>query len=526
MAIFSRFIPDSLSSAPVRSRLRERLAEAGGLGLWGLALCLAIALWSYDPRDPSANTSSAQPPANLMGRPGAYMADLMLQDFGIVGVVAILCLLAWGWRLVRHHGLASALLRFIALLCGLPVIAADIAALPLLVPGIPAWLWPTGAGLGGAVGLSVAHLSIQAATGFIGRGGPLIVWVLGLVLGGLLLLLAFALSLSEWKGIGRAIRFVLRQPVVVVRWLRHLAGQARDTTLPPAESGYSPRPPAPDHSSPLSAALASALEPRAPMGGEAEPSVAPVADADTVPAHTSTPGTAMMPVTEAPASKPVPPPAVKSMPAMAKPPEEAPRPALGGRPAKVSLQTSWMHPPGMDEEITQPLLGGNPLPSDRLPWHEDPTPAGSDPIALPAREDLPAAVTEPARPTLLSRFFSGGRATPEPEPTSVAEGYAPPPTAMAEEAEYIPSPQPQWQFPPLSLLRPPPENAATKPTDELLQANAAHLVTVLSEYGVQGEIVAYHAGPVVTLYELQPAPASAPRAWSALRMTWRAPCPC
>ncbi|RFD18783.1 DNA translocase FtsK [Komagataeibacter melaceti] len=508
MAIFSRFIPDSLSSAPERSRLRERLAEAGGLGLWILALCLAIAMWSYDPRDPSANTSSAQPPANLMGRPGAYMADIMLQDFGIVGVIAILCLLAWGWRLIRHHGLASALLRVIALLCGLPVIGADIAALPLLVPRFPALLWPTGAGLGGAVGLSVAHMSIQAATGFIGRGGPLIVWLLGLVLGGLLLLLAFALSISEWKGIGRGIKFVLRQPVAVALWLRRLARQTADASASPDETVHPLRRQAPDFPSPLSAALASGPEAPFTTGRAGEPPVVPPVDA--APVHAPVPGTAMMPVVEPAVAKPAPPPAAKSVPVMAK--EEAPRPALGmrsndaGRPAPVSLHTSWMHPPGMDEEITQPLLGGNALPSDRLPWHEEPAGDAVEPPHIGAHDELPSAVTEPARPTLLSRFFSGSRSTPEPEVSTVMDGYAPPPTAAAEDTAYSPSPQPQWQFPSLSLLTPPPADAATKPTDELLQANAAHLVTVLSEYGVQGEIVAYHAGPVVTLYELQPAP--------------------
>jgi len=63
-----------------------------------------------------------------------------------------------------------------------------------------------------------------------------------------------------------------------------------------------------------------------------------------------------------------------------------------------------------------------------------------------------------------------------------------------------------WQFPPLSLLRPPPARAALDPSQDALQANARLLETVLSDYGVQGAIREIRPGPVVTLYELEPAP--------------------
>jgi S-DNA-T family DNA segregation ATPase FtsK/SpoIIIE len=66
--------------------------------------------------------------------------------------------------------------------------------------------------------------------------------------------------------------------------------------------------------------------------------------------------------------------------------------------------------------------------------------------------------------------------------------------------------QPGWQFPPLSLLQAPPPRATTGPSTEALEANARLLETVLSDYGVQGSIVEIRPGPVVTLYELEPAP--------------------
>ena len=63
-----------------------------------------------------------------------------------------------------------------------------------------------------------------------------------------------------------------------------------------------------------------------------------------------------------------------------------------------------------------------------------------------------------------------------------------------------------WVFPSLDLLKAPPARAVSGPSEDALQANARLLETVLSDYGVQGEIVEIRPGPVVTLYELVPAP--------------------
>lgn len=43
-------------------------------------------------------------------------------------------------------------------------------------------------------------------------------------------------------------------------------------------------------------------------------------------------------------------------------------------------------------------------------------------------------------------------------------------------------------------------------SDEALEANARLLESVLEDFGVKGEIIQVHPGPVVTLYELEPAP--------------------
>jgi len=63
-----------------------------------------------------------------------------------------------------------------------------------------------------------------------------------------------------------------------------------------------------------------------------------------------------------------------------------------------------------------------------------------------------------------------------------------------------------WRLPPLNLLAEPPAQRVGRPTEEALQANARLLEQVLEDYGVRGRIAAINPGPVVTLYELEPAP--------------------
>ncbi len=148
--------------------------------------------------------------------------------------------------------------------------------------------------------------------------------------------------------------------------------------------------------------------------------------------------------------------------------------------------------------VVQPLP---PAPRQQLgiPRHEAPTTAepGKTPLAFDRRAapngvppDAPRARTEPtlAAPAPKISRFAGAK--PE---------AAPPPPQHFEEAS--------WELPPLSLLTPaPPRDLSVQLTPEQMEDNARLLESVLKDYGVQGEIVAIRPGPVVTLYELEPAP--------------------
>jgi len=63
-----------------------------------------------------------------------------------------------------------------------------------------------------------------------------------------------------------------------------------------------------------------------------------------------------------------------------------------------------------------------------------------------------------------------------------------------------------FELPPLGLLANPAEIERHYLSDEALEENARMLENVLDDYGVKGEIVSVRPGPVVTMYELEPAP--------------------
>lgn len=65
----------------------------------------------------------------------------------------------------------------------------------------------------------------------------------------------------------------------------------------------------------------------------------------------------------------------------------------------------------------------------------------------------------------------------------------------------------EWQFPPVTMIQDvPPESLQHKLDEAALRRNAELLKNVLADFNVKGEIVKIHPGPVVTLYEFEPAP--------------------
>ena len=85
------------------------------------------------------------------------------------------------------------------------------------------------------------------------------------------------------------------------------------------------------------------------------------------------------------------------------------------------------------------------------------------------------------------------------QPSTKARAEAQPRLAFEDSAA-------DYELPPLNLLTNPGTIERHMLSDEALEENARMLESVLDDYGVKGEIVSVRPGPVVTMYELEPAP--------------------
>jgi S-DNA-T family DNA segregation ATPase FtsK/SpoIIIE len=63
-----------------------------------------------------------------------------------------------------------------------------------------------------------------------------------------------------------------------------------------------------------------------------------------------------------------------------------------------------------------------------------------------------------------------------------------------------------YELPSLAVLAAPKSSERSAPSEQIIKENAVALESVLEDFGVRGEIINAHPGPVVTLYELEPAP--------------------
>jgi len=129
-----------------RDFLRRRLLEVAGGCLIALGAVYWAALMSFHPTDPSLNNATGTPALNLLGRPGAILADLALQSLGLAGFILSLVLVIWGWRVMRLQRQGRWWIRFLLLPFALIATAVALAAFAR-----PAG-WPLASGLGGATG--------------------------------------------------------------------------------------------------------------------------------------------------------------------------------------------------------------------------------------------------------------------------------------------------------------------------------------------------------------------------------------
>jgi DNA segregation ATPase FtsK/SpoIIIE, S-DNA-T family len=123
---------------------------------------------------------------------------------------------------------------------------------------------------------------------------------------------------------------------------------------------------------------------------------------------------------------------------------------------------------------------------------------------VPVKRNAPRIRTEP-------RMEEHSRATlaPEIEDEEIEEEEEDEPVAAPKKSRVAAKPPRQkggYALPSLNLLTAPKASERTTMSAEGIEANATALESVLSDFGVRGEIINARPGPVVTLYELEPAP--------------------
>jgi S-DNA-T family DNA segregation ATPase FtsK/SpoIIIE len=189
-------------SAPVV--FGRRFREILGVALMALSTAIFLALTSFDSADPSFDHATAGAVTNLLGRPGAYSAELLLQSFGLAAGILVVVAGIWGWRLAAHRPFSYPWLRVAALPLLLLTLALALSTLP--IPGF----WPFRSGVGGVVGfvsLGSAAKAIQKfGLGFNAEAIALGAAVLSLVF----FLAASGVTWAEWRDLGRGAWRVVR----------------------------------------------------------------------------------------------------------------------------------------------------------------------------------------------------------------------------------------------------------------------------------------------------------------------------
>ncbi|MFN3970340.1 MAG: DNA translocase FtsK 4TM domain-containing protein [Gemmobacter sp.] len=527
MASYQTRRRDPLLDQPTAAMLERRGRELMGLGLILLAGFFTALLASYSPDDPGWMVATTTPADNAMGRIGAAIAStlMIIGGLGSWGIPAIL--LAWGTRFVAHRGEERVLARMV-----FAVIAVACASV-FAATHVPGPSWPHAAiGLGGLFGDTV----LGAMLTFLPVGTGFGLRFLSLAFGaGLMAMYLYVtgFSLAELRGL---LRFLLRGLVMTYAGILAALGQGATRTVQAAaayrDQRRAARGAALIDDIPEAAAPPPPTRPRLAVTGITATRTAPEADFGT---PTSLRPAPLRPApTQAPAG-----------------PDAAPE-----RPGLLSRIPGLMRRPAIEPEPDQ--IPGDESTDDRLrarindairarmraaplsvptalppsPTRREPPvlrppapvrPAGAPPVAprLPDPPPTPEVIADDDEDGWDDTAFAADTPTfartaphPEPEPRRLVQ--PPPAKPPAPSRRALDEAQPRLRFddtaasgyelPPLSLLSNPATITRNSLSEDALEENARMLENVLDDYGVKGEIIAVRPGPVVTQYELEPAP--------------------
>ena len=557
MASFQARQRDPLLDHGTQEMLERRGRELLGLGLILVALVFAAILGSYSPEDPGWMVATDEPAQNMLGRFGAAVASTLTILIGLGAWAIPAIFLAWGVRFMTHRGGERALGRVV-----FAVIAVAFAAVhcATLVPGDT---WTHTFGLGGLFGDTVLGSLMGMVPGSAGFGlkflslltfaglVAFLLYVCGFDTAELAAIWRFLLlgSILAYNAAANALGSGARGAVSGAMSLQDRAraraaaapAQARDTAairraVPPVTGAMAPEPlrasparampaslrpeprPSAPEPMPLAPTYAPAPAPQPKMGLlerlrrkaqpepepeliEPEPSWTPaMPQEDRIKARISDViRTRVQRSPDFPVAPPPLPPAARVEPPVMRPKGPTPliadtRPQPRPTPSPVAMPVAAAAPqwqPEVDEDDED--LPVNMFTEERA-WEEDPDDAFDRLDEL--EDELP-----PARPMTFApdRRAVVQHAVKKPAPSRQAMAESQPALRFDEQAS-------QYELPPLSLLASPSTIQRSQLSDEALEENARMLESVLDDYGVKGEITAVRPGPVVTMYELEPAP--------------------
>ena len=483
---------DPLLDSNMAQAIEKRGKELLGLCLIVLGLMTCAMIWSYTPDDPNWMLSTDAPVQNWMGRLGALIAAPLFMIVGCGAWGVGLIFLVWGGRFALHIGDDRAVGRLIFA----PIAVALGSIYGATLTPDPAWQQTHDFGLGGLFGDTV----MGALLTLLPIGTTVMIKVMSLVMAlGILVFGAFILGFTRLE-LARIGRFLLIGLIMGYAGLMSLLGRGAIGALAAAKRLQSRQ---------LERKAARLSDRAAAIQADPEDDMDYEIDADAQ-SH-AMPKSGLF----------------ARIPGLVKRPEQMPEPELveyhsnadgvegPGEErirakiadvikSRVRTGTAGVVPAappltrglgrGPDPLIVQPrgLRAEPPLTARTV---VPPTPIEED-MALPLVEDtMPPAV----QPTTEQRKVVQPQQRKAVQPSRRAQAEAQPALAFDEG-------QAAYELPPLNLLEHPVEVPRLHLSDESLEENARMLENVLDDYGVKGEIVAVRPGPVVTMYELEPAP--------------------
>ncbi|MFA9229984.1 MAG: DNA translocase FtsK [Microgenomates group bacterium] len=536
---------DPLLDQGTQAMLEKRARELIGLGLLIAAVVFVVMFGSYSTEDPGWMVATDDPVRNLMGRFGAALASTLMIVCGKAVWAIPLILAAWGVRFVLHQGIERVMGRMVYAL--IAVAACSIYAATLL----PTDDWVHLFGMGGLFGDTVLRALLNLLPIGSGFGLKLVSGLAGVaVLAMLLYVMAF--DRTELTHIRQFLTFGLivtysnlvgaagkgAQDAAQALRNRRSAAQAAEAYVPTRHSDQPPVSSATNgfgrpnslradqrYSEPLAEAAHYAA-PREKLGllarmpamirraiePELVEQISPHMDdytdlpsddrikariSDVIRARGQNPGHDATPLGAS---------FHRTEPAVIRP--RGPAPLIVASRAAPTVSPR-VEPPVQIGRVVQgkgivealPINAFSDLEDDALfeenydqsltarEWDED---AETDYVASPITPRVTA-------PLVDRRAVVQQAAKKPPAPSRQARAESQPRLRFDDQP-------PAYELPPLSLLSSPDGVTRYTLSNDALEENARMLESVLDDYGVKGEIVSVRPGPVVTMYELEPAP--------------------